>query len=115
MVIAIKYNLRQFRKMGRYCNGYYEKFPEAIKLKCRYDLDYIKKYVSYKKNEQLQLQVSNICHGNNIFRTRCLSPMYSVNLAGTSHTHRSIINDSVANPGGGGPGAWAPPLEMLKV
>ena len=45
-----------------------------------------------KKIQQLQLQVSNICHVNNIFRTRCLSPMYSVNLAETSHTHRSIIN-----------------------
>ena len=44
-----------------------------------------------KKNEQLQLQVSNICHVNNIFRTR-LSPMYCVNLAETAHTHRSIIN-----------------------
>ena len=43
------------------------------------------------KKEQLQLQVSNICHVNNIFRTR-LSPMYCVNLAETSHTHRSIIN-----------------------
>ena len=40
-----------------------------------------------KKNQQLQLQVSNICHVNNIFRTRCLSPMYCVNLAETSHTH----------------------------
>ena len=44
------------------------------------------------KNEQLQLQVSNICHVNNIFRTCCLSPMYCVNLAETSHTHKSIIN-----------------------
>ena len=68
LVIAIKCNLRQFRKMiGRYCNDYYEKFPEAIKLKCEYDLDYIIKYVSCKKNQQLQLQVSNICHVNNIF------------------------------------------------
>ena len=75
--------------MGRYCNDYYEKFPEAIKLKCGYDLDYIIKYVSCKKNDQLQLQVSNICHVNNI--TRCLSPMYCVNLAENSHTHRSII------------------------
>ena len=41
----MKCNLRQFRKMGRYCNDYYEKFPEAIKLKCGYDLDYIIKYV----------------------------------------------------------------------
>ena len=31
--------------MGRYCNDYYDKFPEAIKLKCGYDLDYIIKYV----------------------------------------------------------------------
>ena len=45
-----------------------------------------------KNNEQLQLQISIICHINNIFRTRCLSPMYWVNLAETSHTHRSIIN-----------------------
>ena len=45
-----------------------------------------------KKNQQLQLQVSNICHGNNIFRTRCLSSMYTANLSETSHTHRSIIN-----------------------
>ena len=78
--------------MSRYCNDFYEKFPEAIKLKCEYDLNYIIKYVSCKKNQQLQLQVSNICHVYNIFRTRCLSPMYCVNLAETSHTHRSIIN-----------------------
>ena len=36
--------------------------------------------------------IGNTCHVNNIFRTRCLSPMYCVNLAETSHTHRSIIN-----------------------
>ena len=48
LVIAIKCNLKQFRKMGRYCNDYCEKFPEAIKLKCGYDLDYIM-YVSCKK------------------------------------------------------------------
>ena len=52
--------------MGQYYNHYYEKFTEVIKLKCGYDLDYIIKYVSCK-NEQLQLQVSNICHVNNIF------------------------------------------------
>ena len=45
-----------------------------------------------KKNEQLQLQVCNICHVNNIFRTRCLSPMHCVNLAETSHTPKAIIN-----------------------
>ena len=78
--------------MSRYCNDYYEKFPGAIKLECEYDLDYIIKYVRVKKNQQSQLQVSNICHVNNIFRTRCLSPMYCVNFAETSHTHRSIIN-----------------------
>ena len=64
--------------MSRYCNDYYEKFPEAINLKCEYDLDHIIKYVSCKKNHQLQLQVINICHVNNIFKTR-LSPMYCVN------------------------------------
>ena len=42
--------LQTIRKMGRYCNDYYEKFPEAIKLKCGYDLDYIRKYVSCKKD-----------------------------------------------------------------
>ena len=42
LVLAIKCNLRQFRIMGRYCNDYYEKFPEAIKLKSGYDLDYNK-------------------------------------------------------------------------
>ena len=93
LVIAIKCNLRQFRKMSRYCNDYYEKFPEAIKLKCGYDLDYIIKVCFvYKKNQQSQLQVSIICHVNNIFRTRCLSSMHCVNLAETSHTHRSSIN-----------------------
>ena len=94
LVIAIKCNLRQFRKIGQYYHQYYEKFPEAIKLKCGYDLDYRLKHVSCKKNEQLQLQVSIICHVNNNFRTRCLSHiyMYCVNLAETSHTHRSIIN-----------------------
>ena len=44
---------------------------------------------SVKKIWQLQLQVSNICHINNMFRTRCLSLMYCVNLAETSHTHQS--------------------------
>ena len=50
-----------------------------------------------KKNEQLQLKVIIICHLNNIFRTRSLSPMYCVNLAETSHTHRSIINVCLKN------------------
>ena len=49
LVIAIKCNLRQFRKMGQYYNHYYEKFTEAIKLKCGYDLDHIIKYVLCKK------------------------------------------------------------------
>ena len=57
--------------MGRYFNDYYEKFTEAIKLKCGYDLDYIIKYVLCKKNEPLQLQISNICHVNKIFRLVC--------------------------------------------
>ena len=43
-------NLRQFRKMGRYCNHYYEKVTKAIKLKCGYDFDYIIKYVWTEKN-----------------------------------------------------------------
>ena len=53
--------------------------------------------VWYKKCWQLQLPVSNICHVNNIFRTRCLSPMYWANLAETSHTHRSTINVCLKN------------------
>ena len=60
--------------------------------------DYIIKHVWCKKIfGQLQLQVSNICHVNNIFRTRCLSTMYCVNLAETSHTHRSTINACLKN------------------
>ena len=55
LVIAIKCNLRQFRKMSRYCNEYYEKFPEAIELKCEYDLDYIIKYVSCKKKSAIAI------------------------------------------------------------
>ena len=89
--------MQQFRKMSRYCNDYFEKFLEAIKLKCEYDLDYIIKYVSCKKNKQLQLQVSNICHVNNIFRTRCLSPMYTVNLAETLHTHIGLLLMCILN------------------
>ena len=50
-----------------------------------------------KKNWQLQLQVSTICHINNKFRTRCLSLMYCVNLAETSHTHQSTINACLKN------------------
>ena len=46
---------------------------------------------SVEKIWQLQLQVSNICHINNNFRTCCLSLMYFVNLAETSHTHRDTI------------------------
>ena len=88
--------------MGQYYNHYYEKFTEAIKLKCGYDLDHMSNMSNIKacfvqKSEQLQLQVSNICHVNNIYRTRCLSPMYCVNLAETSHTHRSIINVCLKN------------------
>ena len=53
---------------------------------------------SVKKNWQLQLQVSNICHINNMFITRCLSLMlYYVNLAETSHTHQSTINACLKN------------------
>ena len=44
---------------------------------------------SVKKNWQLQLQVSNICHINNMFRTRSLSLMYCVNLA--ELTHMSLL------------------------
>ena len=40
---------------------------------------------SVKKNWQLQLQVNNICHINNMFRTRSLSLMYCVNLAELTH------------------------------
>ena len=36
--------------MSRYCNDYYEKFPEAIKLKCEYDLDYIQSMFRVKKS-----------------------------------------------------------------
>ena len=36
--------------MNRYYNHYYEKFTEAIKLKCDYDFDYIIKYVSCENN-----------------------------------------------------------------
>ena len=71
LVIAIKYNLRQFCKIGLYYNHSYEQFTEVIKLKCGYHFDYILQYVWCKKNWQLQLQVSNICHVSNIFRTRC--------------------------------------------
>ena len=49
VVIAIKCNLRQFRKMGQYYNHYYEKFTDVFKLKCGNDVDYIIKYVSCKK------------------------------------------------------------------
>ena len=52
---------------------------------------------SVKKNWQLQLQVSNICHINNMLRTRCLSRMYCVNLAETSHTHQSTVNACLNN------------------
>ena len=90
LVIAIKCNLRQFRKIGQYYNHYYEKFTEAIKLKCRYDLDYIIKYVLCKK-------MSNCNYIFTFFLTRCLSPMYCVNLAETSHTQRSITNVCLKN------------------
>ena len=53
---------------------------------------------SVKKNWQLQLQVSNICHINNMIRTRCLSLMCCVHLVETSHTHQStIINARLKN------------------
>ena len=52
---------------------------------------------SVNKNWQLQLQVSNICHINNMFRTRSLSLMYCVNLAETSHTHQSAVNTCLNN------------------
>ena len=36
--------------MSRYYNHYYEKFTEAIKLKCGYDFDYVITHVWCKKN-----------------------------------------------------------------
>ena len=86
--------------MGRYCNHYFEKVTEAIKLKCGYDFHYIIKYVCRKKMTIAitliichvnNIILINICYVNNIFRTSCMSPMYSINLAETSHTHRSTI------------------------
>ena len=50
LVFAIECNLKQFRKIGRYYNHYYEKFTEAIKLKGGYDFDYIIKYILCEKN-----------------------------------------------------------------
>ena len=52
---------------------------------------------SVKRNWQSQLQVSNICNINNMFRTRSLSFMYCVNLAETSHTHQSTVNACLNN------------------
>ena len=52
---------------------------------------------SVKKNWQLPLQVSNICHTNNMFRTRSLSLMYCVKIAETSHTHQSTVNACLNN------------------
>ena len=52
---------------------------------------------SVKKYSQLQLQVSNICQINDMFRTRGLSLMQCVNLAETSHTHQSTINACLKN------------------
>ena len=49
LVITIKCNLRQFRKIGQYYNHFGDKFPQVIKLKCGYDLDYRIKYGSCKK------------------------------------------------------------------
>ena len=49
------------------------------------------------KNEQLQLQVSIIFHVNNILELVVCHYMYCVNLAETSHTHRSIINVCLKN------------------
>ena len=36
--------------MGRYCNHYYDKVTEAIKLKCGYNFEYIIKYVWRENN-----------------------------------------------------------------
>ena len=47
---------------------------------------------SVKKNGNCNYKLYNICHINDMFRTRCLSPMYCVNLAETSHTYQSTIN-----------------------
>ena len=52
---------------------------------------------SVKKNWQSELQVSNICLINNMFRTRSLSFMYCVNSAETSHTHQSTVNACLNN------------------
>ena len=49
LVIAIKCNLRPFRKRDQYCNHYCKKITGSMKLKRGYDLDYIIKYVSCKK------------------------------------------------------------------
>ena len=55
LVIAIECNLRQLRKMGKYYNHFCEKFTDAIKLKCRYDFDYIIKYIYCEKNNLIAI------------------------------------------------------------
>ena len=43
--------------MGQYYNHYYEKFTEANKLKCGYDLDHIIKYVLCKQDAREAMRV----------------------------------------------------------
>ena len=47
------------RASGKHDPCYYEKFPEATKLKCGYDLDYIIKGVSCKKKENCNYKYSS--------------------------------------------------------
>ena len=48
-------------------------------------------------NCNYKLVIFIIYHVNNNFRTRCLSLMYFVNLAETSHTHRATIKLCLKN------------------
>ena len=52
---------------------------------------------SVKKKLAIAITSSNICHINNMFRTRCLSLMCCVNLAETSHTCQSTVNACLNN------------------
>ena len=52
---------------------------------------------SVKKIGNCNYKLVTICHISNMFRTRCLSLMYCVNLAETSHTYQSTINACLKN------------------
>ena len=83
---------------------------EYMKLTCRYQVAILVNEIISNTGKYYNTIIAELFENNN-------NNIYlKSNIHKSSIDYKYIYTHAVANPGGGGPGAWAPPpLEMLKV